>query len=141
MKKLLLILTVMVIVLSSFQKKKPKKAQPIPAAIQQLIKQYSTEAKADPPRMIYSYTYNKQTVYYVTAPCCDFYTDLYDSSGKLIGHPDGGFTGKGDDKFPDFDTKKTNEKIVWADKRKYPSYRPQTASRGVAPRYCWPHHR
>ena len=118
MKKLLLILPVMVILFSSFQKRKQKKAQPIPVAIQQLIKQYSAEEKANPPRTIYSYKYNGYTVYYVTAPCCDFFSDLYDSSGKLIAHPGGGFTGRGDGKIPDFDTKKTNEKIVWADKRK-----------------------
>ena len=118
MKKLLLVLSVIVIVLSSFQKRKQKKTAPLPVAIQQLIKQYAAEEKANPPRTIYSYIYNGQTVYYVTAPCCDFFTDLYDSKGKLIAHPSGGFTGRGDGQLPDFDAKKTNEKIVWADKRK-----------------------
>ena len=118
MKKLLLVLTVLLIVFSSFQKSQKKKIQPLPVAIQQLIKQYTSEAKANPPRTIYSYTYKDKTVYYVTAPCCDFFTDLYDSKGKLIGHPDGGFTGRGDGNFADFSEKKKNEKMVWADKRK-----------------------
>ena len=118
MKKLLLVLTVILIVFSSFQKSRKKNVQTLPFGIQQLIKQYTTEAKANPPRTIYSYTYSGQTVYYVTAPCCDFFTDLYDSKGKLMGHPSGGFTGRGDGNFADFDAKKTKEKIVWTDKRK-----------------------
>ncbi len=118
MKKLLLVLSVVLIVFSSFQKRKQKKTQPLPPAIQQLIKKLAAEEKTNPPITIYSYNYGGQKVYYVTAPCCDFFTDLYDSTGKLIAHPSGGFTGRGDGQFPDFDTKKTNEKIVWADKRK-----------------------
>lgn len=118
MKKLLLVSGVILIVFSSFQKSKKKKVQPLPVTIQQLIKQYSTEEKTNPPRTIYSYTYNGQTVYYVTAPCCDFFTDLYDSKGQLIAHPSGGFTGRGDGKFPDFEEKKKNGKVVWTDKRK-----------------------
>mgnify|MGYP001797386713 CR=1 FL=1 len=118
MKKSILFLSVILIVFSSFQKRKQKKTQPLPVAIQQLIKQYSADEKANPPRTIYSYTYNGKTVYYVTAPCCDFFTDLYDSKGKLIAHPSGGFTGRGDGQCTDFDAKKTNEKIVWTDKRK-----------------------
>jgi hypothetical protein len=119
MKRLLLILSILLVVLSSFQKNKKRKSQPaLPVAIQQLIKQYADDTKANPPRTIYSYTYNNHTVYYVTAPCCDFFTDLYDSTGKLMGHPDGGFTGRGDGNFADFKEKKKNEKIIWTDKRK-----------------------
>ena len=34
-----------------------------------------------------------------------------------MGHPDGGFTGKGDGKIKDFETA-TDEKLLWADSRK-----------------------
>jgi hypothetical protein len=37
--------------------------------------------------------------------------------GRLICQPDGGITGKGDGKCPDFDKNKTNEKLVWQDPR------------------------
>ena len=92
--------------------------QSLPACIQKMIEQYKTEEKQNPPRQIYSYLYKGKTVYYVTPPCCDFFSDLYDSSCVLIGHPDGGFTGKGDGKTSDFKDTRTNEKLIWKDERK-----------------------
>ena len=92
--------------------------QHIPLCIQKMIAHYTSEEKQNPPRQIYSYTYNDKTVYYVTPPCCDFFSDLYDSSCVLIGHPDGGFTGKGDGKTNDFKDTRTNEKLIWKDERK-----------------------
>lgn len=83
-----------------------------------MIKKYAKEEKQNPPKSIYSYQYNGQKVYYVTPPCCDFFSELFDSNCKLMGNPDGGFSGKGDGKFPDFHQKKTNEKLVWEDQRK-----------------------
>ena len=83
-----------------------------------MIKGFEKEEKQNPPRKIYRYNYKGKTVYYVTAPCCDFYSDLYDSTCTLIGHPDGGFTGKGDGRWLDFNSNKSNEKLVWEDKRK-----------------------
>ena len=32
----------------------------------------------------------------VVKECCDQFSDLLDSEGNLIGHPDGGITGRGD---------------------------------------------
>ena len=83
-----------------------------------LIKTFSEEAVQNPPRKIIQYNYKGQKVYYVPAICCDFFSDLYDSNCKLIGHPDGGLTGKGDGKLPDFATAATNKKLVWEDQRK-----------------------
>ena len=93
-------------------------AETVQSCIQDLIKGFEKEEKQNPPRKIYSYTYKGKTVYYVTPPCCDFYSDLYDSTCKLMGHPDGGFTGKGDGRMPDFQSSKSNEKLIWEDKRK-----------------------
>ncbi len=88
-----------------------------PVCMEEMIKGFAKAEKENPPRKIYSYTYQGKTVYYVTPPCCDFFSDLYDTECKLIGHPDGGLTGKGDGKFADFGTAKTNEKLIWEDKR------------------------
>jgi hypothetical protein len=88
------------------------------ACIREMITVFKNEEKQNPPRKIFSYTYKGQTVYYVTPPCCDFFSDLYDSNCKLIGHPDGGITGRGDGKFTDFEKTKTNEKLIWEDTRK-----------------------
>ena len=90
----------------------------LPACIDSLISVFKKEEPQNPPRKIISYTYQGKTVYYVTAPCCDFFTDLYNNDCVLMGHPDGGFTGRGDGGFPDFEKEKSNEKLVWEDKRK-----------------------
>lgn len=121
MKRYLLLILAVAIGLTAFQKKKKKQpaaTETVPACVKTLIKKFSTEEKQNPPRSIYSYTYKGKTVYYVTPPCCDFFSDLYDSNCNLIGHPDGGITGKGDMQMTDFTTAKSNEKLIWKDARK-----------------------
>ncbi|WP_223827711.1 DUF6970 domain-containing protein [Hymenobacter armeniacus] len=75
------------------------------------------ERKRNPITRILRYRYGGQTVYYISAPCCDQYSNVFDTKGKLICQPDGGITGKGDGKCPDFDKNKTDEKLVWQDPR------------------------
>jgi hypothetical protein len=130
MQKLLFILTICIFTFNAnAQKKKRKttkqvvvqsvKAQNVvPECVKKLIEKFSKEERQEPAKSIYSYTYKGKTVYYVTPPCCDFFSDLYDENCNLIGHPDGGFTGKGDMKMMDFNDTKTNEKVIWKDERK-----------------------
>ncbi len=89
----------------------------LPACINKMIADFTKAEVENPPRKIYSYNYQGKTVYYVTPPCCDFYSDLYDDNCNLIGHPDGGITGKGDGKMTDFHSTKSAEKLLWEDKR------------------------
>lgn len=89
----------------------------IPGCIQQMIADYRNQPKQNPPASIYQYDFNGAKVYYVTAPCCDNFNTLYDSNCNVICHPDGGFTGKGDGKCPEFSTAKTNEVLIWKDDR------------------------
>ncbi|MEE8466382.1 MAG: hypothetical protein V3S68_07890, partial [Dehalococcoidia bacterium] len=49
-----------------------------------------------PPRSITRYQHQSETVYYVLPQCCDQFSELLDADGNLIGHPDGGITGRGD---------------------------------------------
>ncbi|MDB5203045.1 MAG: hypothetical protein JWQ27_2454 [Ferruginibacter sp.] len=90
----------------------------IPLCIKKLVVTYKAEKKQNPPRSIYSYLYNGKTVYYVPAICCDFFSDLYDANCNIIGHPDGGYTGKGDGTAADFSKTRTAEKLIWQDDRK-----------------------
>jgi len=90
----------------------------VPVCINEMIEKFKVEEKQNPPRKIIHYTYKDKTVFYVTAPCCDFFTDLYDENCNLLGHPDGGITGKGDGKFPDFEKNRSNERVIWEDTRK-----------------------
>lgn len=95
----------------------PAKDTVVPGCIKILIDQFKKEEKKNPPRSIYQYKYLNKQVYFVPAVCCDYFSDLYDSDCKLMGHPDGGFTGRGDGKFPDFISGRTNEKLIWKDDR------------------------
>ena len=65
------------------------------------------------PQNVIEYEYKGKKVYYVTMPCCDFFNEVYDSNCKLLGHPDGGFTGRGDGTLPDFKDEKKKAKIIW----------------------------
>lgn len=89
----------------------------VPPCIDAMIAQFKKEAVQNPPRKIYRYSYRNSTVYYVPALCCDFFSELYNDSCKLIGHPDGGITGRGDGSMPDFHSAKKDETIIWEDMR------------------------
>jgi hypothetical protein len=95
-----------------------EKTDSIPACILDKIELFKSEDRQNPPRKIYSYMYKGQKVYYITPPCCDFFSELYDSKCVLIANPDGGFTGRGDGKLPDFFSARTDEKLLWEDTRK-----------------------
>ena len=90
----------------------------IPVCIKELIKKLESEPVTNPASKIYSYIFEGKTVYYVPPVCCDNFSDLYNDSCKIIAHPDGGFTGKGDRKKPTFHEDKKEEKLIWEDKRK-----------------------
>jgi hypothetical protein len=49
--------------------------------------------------------------------CCDFFSTLFDAQGEIICHPDGGITGHGDGRCPDFFDERENGRIVWTDDR------------------------
>lgn len=95
-----------------------KSNEPTPKCIQDLIAEFTREPIQNPPRKVYSYRYKNQLVFYIPPICCDQYSVLYDSSCKVLGHPDGGITGRGDGKVADFSQLATNEKLIWEDKRK-----------------------
>ncbi|MDB5235575.1 MAG: hypothetical protein JWR44_2568 [Hymenobacter sp.] len=81
------------------------------------IAEVLAERKRNPITRIFKYNYGGQTVYYISAPCCDQYSQVLDTKGKLVCQPDGGITGQGDGKCADFEKNKTNEKLVWQDPR------------------------
>ena len=88
-----------------------------PGWLRAKIDAHLAEKKQNPPIQIFRYRYKDAVVYYETSPCCDQFTNLYDQKGKLICHPDGGFTGRGDGNCADFNKNKTEEKLVWQDPR------------------------
>ena len=90
----------------------------VPACIIALIKKLKSEPVTNPASKIYQYNFSGKMVYYVPPVCCDNFSDLYNDSCKLIAHPDGGFTGRGDRKLPTFHDDKKEEKLIWEDLRK-----------------------
>lgn len=89
----------------------------IPACIEQEIATMKAGEARNPPASVWQYEYNNQTVYFIPAYCCDLPSVLMDTGCNVLCHPDGGYTGKGDGKCPDFFDERTNEKLVWQDDR------------------------
>lgn len=119
------ILFALVIVLSACTLQVPTTVPPTPtqtsagtpAWLTKMIAEYASKPVERPPASIYRYDYQGQLVYYVPPPCCDQYSRLFDASGQLLCAPDGGFTGRGDGKCPDFIDRRKNEFLVWQDSR------------------------
>ena len=89
----------------------------LPDRLKGLIAELEGEAPANPPFSITRYEYRGQTVYYQTPACCDLFSNLYDSEGNLITHPDGGITGEGDGRAPLFSALRKMPLLVWQDAR------------------------
>ncbi len=89
----------------------------VPSCIQRMIKKIKAEPVRNPPAQIWKWEADGKTYYYVTADCCDQFNYLYDDHCHVVCAPDGGFTGRGDGKCPDFkgEVKKT---LIWQDRRK-----------------------
>jgi hypothetical protein len=91
--------------------------QNVSSCINNKIQAFKNEQKQNPPRTITQYSYKGSKVYYIPGPCCDQYSDVFDSKCNLLGHPDGGITGNGDGSLPGFFTEATEEKLIWKDDR------------------------
>ncbi len=89
----------------------------LPSWLDRLLGDLESQPPANPPLTITRYDYRGQVVYYQTATCCDIFSDLYNHEGELIAHPDGGITGQGDGRLPDFFQERGGEFLVWMDAR------------------------
>jgi hypothetical protein len=85
----------------------------IPTCIKNKIDSFKLKEQHEKPQRVVEYMYKGKKVYYVVMPCCDFFNEVYDENCKFLGAPDGGFTGRGDGKLPDFFTEAKNEKLIW----------------------------
>jgi hypothetical protein len=85
----------------------------VPTCIKNKIDSFKLKEPHEKPQRVFEYVYKSKKVYYVVMPCCDFFNEVYDDKCNYLGAPDGGFTGKGDGKIPDFFEEAKNEKLVW----------------------------
>ncbi len=81
-------------------------SQRIPECIQELKNAW------EPPLQIYRYHYKGYTVYYFPPQCCDMFSTLYDENCNVICSPDGGYTGGGDGRCPDFFSERKDEELI-----------------------------
>lgn len=88
----------------------------LPDWLEDLIERLESEPVANPPASIARWEYAAGVFYYLPPRCCDIYSDLYDSEGTLLCHPDGGITGGGDGRCPALGDR-IREEIVWRDPR------------------------
>jgi len=91
-----------------------------PAWVNTLIQKEMSDPVANPPASLTKCTYGGETVYYIPPRCCDIPSTLYDSNGKRICSPDGGFSGGGDGMCPNYSIEKSDCRVVWSDSRTYP---------------------
>lgn len=89
----------------------------LPTCIETLISQIEGEPVTNPPSSLTLYEYGGKCVYYLPPVCCDQYSQLYDDQCNVLCAPDGGLTGQGDGKCPDFFTNAVKIKLVWQDPR------------------------
>ena len=91
-----------------------------PAWLTKLIREFEQQPVANPPLSVREFQYRGQRVYYVPPQCCDVSSKLYDSTGAVLCSPDGGITGSGDGRCPDFVQAGQQERRVWQDPRSPP---------------------
>ncbi|GAB3638506.1 hypothetical protein GCM10027422_40960 [Hymenobacter arcticus] len=88
-----------------------------PAWLENRIQKILATRKRNPIIRVTRYQFEGETVYYESAPCCDQQSTLYDLEGKILCHPEGGITGRGDGKCSSFNKRRSNEQLVWQDPR------------------------
>jgi hypothetical protein len=89
----------------------------IPPCLLNEIRKIKAEAVRNPPAIVYRYSYNGNSVFFIPAYCCDIPSQLIDSDCKFICSPDGGISGSGDNQCIDFFATRTNQEIIWQDTR------------------------
>jgi hypothetical protein len=92
------------------------KTDRIPKWLKKLVHELEVGSPANRPDRIIRYKYRNEFVYMLKAGCCDQFSRVYDTSGKLICST-GGITGGGDGKCPEFFRERKDEKVIWEDKR------------------------
>jgi len=89
----------------------------VPDCVNAAIEKIKSEPAWNPPAKVYRYNFNGKKVYYIPSHCCDIPSILLDESCKPVCSADGGLSGGGDGKCPDFFNKRTKQELIWQDER------------------------
>ena len=87
------------------------------SAVRSIAKRLLAQPPQREARTIKRYLIDGKVHYYVSAPCCDQYNDLFDAKGRKLCSPDGGITGRGDGRCPAIRIDRREGEIVWKDPR------------------------
>lgn len=101
---------------SAVKPENPETKDSLPACVRHMINERKKDIPPELPQSITAYSYEGKTVYYFKEGCCDQFNPVYDDSCHLLGAPDGGFTGRGDGKLPEFFNKAKMIGVVWKEK-------------------------
>lgn len=88
----------------------------LPACIENKIEEILSNEVANPPTQVWKWEVDEETYYYITSDCCDQYNILYSDTCEIICAPDGGLTGQGDGKCPEF-KEEIIKTLAWIDNR------------------------
>lgn len=116
MKLYLFLITGLLLACSGSRPNATAAGDQLPVCIIEKIKSMDSLPGENAGRKLYRYRFEGKTVYYLTGPCCDQFSEVFDSTCQLLGHPDGGFTGRGDGSLPDFKNRVTEEQLIWSAK-------------------------
>ena len=117
MKSIFRLASIMVVSIAMCSCRGNSVAEDSPEFVKELVERISKEDVRNPPAKIFRYNFKEATVYYLTAYCCDIPSQLFHEDSSIICSPDGGISGVGDGKCPDFYETRRDEELVWADRR------------------------
>lgn len=95
----------------------PTLLESAPMWVRDLVSELERQPVANPPAFLARYQYRGDTVYYLPSRCCDIQSQVFDRQGTVICAADGGITGGGDGRCPDFFAQRREEEILWRDPR------------------------
>jgi hypothetical protein len=100
----------------SYSDTSAERIEGVPAFVKEKIAFMKQYRSSNVPVDVWQCSLNGKTVYQFSGIHVDDFYSLYDSEGVFICYPSGGFTGKGDGKFPDFYKQATDWKLLWSSK-------------------------
>jgi len=88
-----------------------------PEWVRDLAARLQSEPVANPPASLIRFDRAGKSYYYLPPRCCDIPSTLFDSESNVMCAPDGGITGRGDGRCPDFVRELKNGVKIWEDPR------------------------
>ncbi|MGJ8592588.1 MAG: DUF6970 domain-containing protein [Aquaticitalea sp.] len=109
---------ILLILISLFSCKPTQQKSEQPSCISEKVESLKSQPVQNPPAEVWKWESEGNIFYYFNAACCDQFSKLYNEKCEIVCAPDGGMTGRGDGKCPDFSSG-ISKTLIWKDERKY----------------------